>query len=51
MKAQRMDDLKAKVTREIEAIEKEVLHNAFIKTSERLNFCIPVGSYTFEQYL
>jgi len=46
-----LDDLKARITNEIELIKKETFHNVFLETVKRLNFCIDVNGNTFEQYL
>ena len=46
-----INTLKARITEEIRAIDKETLHNGFLEVQKRLNFCIEVQGETFEQYL
>ena len=45
-----LDDLKTKITEEIEAITKEILKNVFLEIKKRLVFCISMKGGTFEQY-
>ncbi len=48
---QDIDHLKARITQEIETIEKEPLYNVFLEISKRRNFCISIKGDTCEQYL
>ncbi len=41
-----MDDLKIRITQEIEAIKKETLENAFSRNRKKLTFCISVKGGT-----
>ena len=45
-----LDELKMKITEEIESIEKETLQHVFQEIEKRLNFCISIKGDTFEQY-
>jgi hypothetical protein len=45
-----LDDLKNRISQEILAIKKEILHNVFLKVEKRLNFCISVQGDIFEKY-
>ena len=45
-----IDELKATVTDEIEAIKKDTLSNVFLEIKKRLTFCIEVQGGSFEQY-
>ena len=45
------NDLKTRITEEIQSIEKKTLHNVFVEITKRLNFCISLEGNTFEQYL
>ena len=49
-KVRDIDDLKARIIEEVEAIKTETLRNVFMEISERLNFCISIKGDTFEQY-
>jgi hypothetical protein len=46
-----IDELKARITDEIEAIKKDTLSNVFLEIKKRLTFCIDVQGGSFEQYL
>jgi ribosomal protein S25 len=46
-----LNDLMARITREIQAITTETLHNVFLEIEKRLHFCIKVNGDNFEQYL
>ena len=46
-----LDDLKDRITQEIQLIDKKTLHDVFLEIGKRLNFCISVEANTFEQYL
>jgi hypothetical protein len=46
-----LDDLKTRITQEIQLIEKKTLHNVFLEIGKRLNFCISLEGNTFEEYL
>jgi hypothetical protein len=46
-----IDDLKTRIINEIKLIQKETLHEVFLETVQRLNFCIDVKGNTFKQYL
>ncbi|CAF1254874.1 unnamed protein product [Rotaria sordida] len=48
---QALDDLKTRITKEIEIIKKETLRDVFSEIVKRLNFCIEVKGSTCEQYL
>ena len=45
-----IDDLKIRITDEIEAINKDTLSNVFLEIKKRLTFCIDVHGGSFEQY-
>ncbi len=45
-----LNDLKNRITQEIQAIKKETLKNVFLEIEKRLNFCMSVQDGTFEQY-
>jgi hypothetical protein len=45
-----LNDLKNRITQEINAIKKETLHNVFLEIVKRLHFSISVKGNTFEQY-
>jgi hypothetical protein len=45
-----IDDLKARIMDEIEAIKKDTLSNVFLEIKKRLTFCIEVHGGSFEQY-
>jgi hypothetical protein len=46
-----LDDLMPRITREIQSITKEKLHNVFLEIKKRLHFCVKVKGTNFEQYL
>ena len=46
-----LDDLREKITREIEGIRRESLEKVFSEIEKRLLLCISVKGGTFEQYL
>jgi hypothetical protein len=45
-----IDDLKSRITDEIEAIKKDTLSNVFLEIKKWLTFCIDVHGGSFEQY-
>ncbi len=45
-----IDDLKSRITDEIEAIKRDTLSNVFLEIKKRLTFCIDVHGGSFEQY-
>jgi hypothetical protein len=46
-----LNDLKTRIAQEIQSIDKKTLHDVFLETGKRLNFCISLEGNTFEQYL
>ncbi len=46
-----LNDLKTRITQEVQSIEKKTLENVFLEIGKRLNFCISLQGNTFEQYL
>jgi hypothetical protein len=46
-----LDDLKDRITQEIQSINQKTLQNVFLEIGRRLNFCISLEGDTFEQYL
>lgn len=50
-KVKDLDDLKTRITQQIQLIEKKTLENVFVEIRKRLNFCISLEGNTFEQYL
>lgn len=45
------DDLKDRIEKEIQVINKQTLHSVFDNIVKRLKFCIDVNGDTFEQYI
>ncbi|CAF0812160.1 unnamed protein product [Adineta ricciae] len=46
-----LNELKARITQEIQSIEKKTFHNVFLEIGNRFNFYISLEGNTFEQYL
>jgi hypothetical protein len=46
-----LNDLKTRIAQEIQSIDKKTLHDVFLETGKRLNFCISLEGNTFEQNL
>ena len=46
-----LNDLKTRITEEIQGLERKILHNVFLQIRKRGNFCISLEGDTFEQYL